>query len=835
VKNRLKQAMEKSAARAKDKDFHKAKPTFDDKSFDSLRISESIIEGLTSKGITAPTAIQKTIIPLLLQFPKDNFVFSSSTGSGKTLSYLLPVMQQLQWEEEAFRQAQAHSLDADAVHVREADTAPNCGWFRRESYPRCIILAPTRDLAQQILGEVKSLSHFAKLSSCGVVGGGGKSPHTGAEYFRTGSKPRSLASSSSFAAQKQNLSRKVDIVVATPGRLLQHYKRGNVHLNQISTIIVDEMDTVLLQGFRTELLNLLYCANRAGHNNYLREIQRAQRRAQIAGDPVANTMAAASASGRDVIAPGAPGAPRVVMVTATVTRELKSLLRDSGKGDVLLNSLQEISSRRCSSVSTSADHTITHGILSRSIDALKKQAVQTSEAVMMLPPPPEETTEGEDANASYGAFHSTPFARRRGTRASPADARSVAAEEGAEKLAFQVLQLRDVHQKLPNVSHKHISVGSAGAPLSKLDLLLETLLTRGDCCGDKTQGETVARTMVFCNTIASCRAVDHFLAGKVQELNSRSRSRGTRGQWEYRLLSYHGDLNSSRRTLNLQEFRDPLPTAAETESEPEPEPESWGAMSISEVEEDNGWDGSGQWDDRWGEDMGEGSGDYAYADTGADTCTEPVAWRSETEGTHSRAQSPKQRHNTSTGAAAASVHAILVCTDIAARGLDIPDTDRVLMFDFPMNSIDYIHRAGRTGRAGRRGEVTALVSKRDVILSQGILASIKQGAPLDLCTSDKDDYYMPMGRLHHLMPDITHRVPASKTRPHSTGTKKKPRKVVNLSNPSRFGSATLKSINKADARAEKRRVAASGKTKNYQGSKPSRTTTSSAKSNPKKR
>ena len=57
--------------------------------------------------------------------------------------------------------------------------------------------------------------------------------------------------------------------------------------------------------------------------------------------------------------------------------------------------------------------------------------------------------------------------------------------------------------------------------------------------------------------------------------------------------------------------------------------------------------------------------------------------------------------------------------------------------------------------------MTALVAKRDIILSQGIQASIKQNSSLELCTSDKDDYYSPQGRLHHLMRDVSQRVPSA--------------------------------------------------------------------------
>ena len=81
-----------------------------------------------------------------------------------------------------------------------------------------------------------------------------------------------------------------------------------------------------------------------------------------------------------------------------------------------------------------------------------------------------------------------------------------------------------------------------------------------------------------------------------------------------------------------------------------------------------------------------------------------------------------------------------MCTDIAARGLDIPDIDHVVIFDFPMNPIDYLHRAGRCGRAGRKGTVTSIIAKRDEVLSSAIQGAMKQGLPIDSLTAAKRDY-----------------------------------------------------------------------------------------------
>jgi superfamily II DNA/RNA helicase len=83
---------------------------------------------------------------------------------------------------------------------------------------------------------------------------------------------------------------------------------------------------------------------------------------------------------------------------------------------------------------------------------------------------------------------------------------------------------------------------------------------------------------------------------------------------------------------------------------------------------------------------------------------------------------------------------IMVCTDIAARGIDIPDVEHVILFDFPLNPIDFLHRSGRCGRMGKAGKVTSLLGKRDLVLAKAIQAAMAKGLPLDSLSSSKRDY-----------------------------------------------------------------------------------------------
>lgn len=105
---------------------------------------------------------------------------------------------------------------------------------RKPKRPRLLIIAPTRELVLQIKDVVKKLCHSIKLSSSALVGG------------------------QDYGKQRKALNRPVDVIVSTPGRLIQHYREGHVFFGDVDYIVLDEMDTLLEQGFQKELQQLLY-------------------------------------------------------------------------------------------------------------------------------------------------------------------------------------------------------------------------------------------------------------------------------------------------------------------------------------------------------------------------------------------------------------------------------------------------------------------------------------------------------------------------------------------------------------------------------------------------
>ncbi len=163
--------------------------------FDTFGLAAALLRAVDEAGYTSPTPIQVQAIPAVLA-GKDLFA-SAQTGTGKTASFTLPMLQRLQEQ-------------------------PQSGGRR---VPRALILTPTRELAAQVSDSVSTYGKHLPLKSAVIYGGMG------------------------FVPQIQTLKRGVDIIVATPGRLLDHHRQGTVDLSQIEILVLDECDRMLDMGF----------------------------------------------------------------------------------------------------------------------------------------------------------------------------------------------------------------------------------------------------------------------------------------------------------------------------------------------------------------------------------------------------------------------------------------------------------------------------------------------------------------------------------------------------------------------------------------------------------
>ena len=153
-------------------------------------------------GYTKATPIQEQAIPLILA--KKDLIACAQTGTGKTASYLLPVLQ----------------------HISTTD----------KKYTKALILAPTRELAQQIDQQVEGLAYFAGISSIAVYGGG-----DGMIYEQ----------------QRRAMIDGVDIIIATPGRLIAQLASGVIKLEHVEYLVLDEADRMLDMGFYDDLLRII--------------------------------------------------------------------------------------------------------------------------------------------------------------------------------------------------------------------------------------------------------------------------------------------------------------------------------------------------------------------------------------------------------------------------------------------------------------------------------------------------------------------------------------------------------------------------------------------------
>lgn len=169
--------------------------------FEELGLGTSLLEAISYTGFEKPTPIQEQSIPHIL---KGNDVLAcAQTGTGKTAAFVLPVLSKL--------------AEGRSEHI---DT---------------LIIAPTRELAQQIDQQIQGFSYFVGASSYPVYGGG---------------------SGQDFDSQKQALEKGAEIIVATPGKLISHLNMGYVNLRHIRHFILDEADRMLDMGFFEDIMRI---------------------------------------------------------------------------------------------------------------------------------------------------------------------------------------------------------------------------------------------------------------------------------------------------------------------------------------------------------------------------------------------------------------------------------------------------------------------------------------------------------------------------------------------------------------------------------------------------
>ncbi|XP_049848800.1 uncharacterized protein LOC126316748 isoform X1 [Schistocerca gregaria] len=183
-----------------------------DKSFEQLKINQALQKALSAVKIQKPTLVQELAISAVLSKKYENLVLADQTGTGKTLAYLLPVLQ--------------------LVKEEEADgNVPTA-----KSRPRVVVLAPSRELSVQIGGVVKSLSHWLKLRCETIVGG-----------------------ECCVRTRKRMLNGSIDVVTATPGTLMEHWERKRIYFSKVKYLIIDEADTMMSNeaGFSKDVSGIL--------------------------------------------------------------------------------------------------------------------------------------------------------------------------------------------------------------------------------------------------------------------------------------------------------------------------------------------------------------------------------------------------------------------------------------------------------------------------------------------------------------------------------------------------------------------------------------------------
>ncbi|WP_234734359.1 DEAD/DEAH box helicase [Tellurirhabdus bombi] len=171
--------------------------------FTEFGFSDQLLEGIEAINYETATPVQEQVIPRIIN-GKD-LIVSAQTGTGKTASYLLPILQRILTEE-------------PSDHVK------------------ALVIVPTRELAIQISQNLEGFSYFTSVSSIAVYGGG---------------------DGNTYANERQALSHGADIVICTPGRMISHLNMGYAKIKHLKYLVLDEADRMLDMGFHEDIMKII--------------------------------------------------------------------------------------------------------------------------------------------------------------------------------------------------------------------------------------------------------------------------------------------------------------------------------------------------------------------------------------------------------------------------------------------------------------------------------------------------------------------------------------------------------------------------------------------------
>ena len=194
-------------------------------SFEALGLHESIVKAVTEAGYTVPTPVQAQAVPAAIE--GRDLLVSSQTGSGKTAAFMLPALHKF---------AVAEQSPAAKTAAQEAQSARARGERPRfkAAQPKMLVLTPTRELALQVTAATEKYgTGIRRIKAVSILGG------------------------MPYPKQMQLLARNPEILVATPGRLIDHMESGKIDFSELEVLVLDEADRMLDMGFIDDIEKII--------------------------------------------------------------------------------------------------------------------------------------------------------------------------------------------------------------------------------------------------------------------------------------------------------------------------------------------------------------------------------------------------------------------------------------------------------------------------------------------------------------------------------------------------------------------------------------------------